>query len=84
MADKRGFPILGDTTVAVTTLASQAMRGKRATGTRRRRKKKATTTKRRRKTTTRRRTTRGKKKRLVKGSAAAKRHMARLRKMRKR
>lgn len=83
MADKRGFPILGDTTVAVTTLASQAMRGKRATGTRRRRKKKATTTKRRRKTTTR-RTTRGKKKRLVKGSAAAKRHMARLRKMRKR
>lgn len=83
MADKRGFPILGDTTIAVTTLASQAMRGKRATGTRRRRKKKATTTKRRRKTTTR-RTTRGKKKRLVKGSAAAKRHMARLRKMRKR
>lgn len=79
--DKKGFPILGDTTAPVALLAQQAMRGRNGT---RRRKKKTTT--RRKKTATRRAAPRRKKKgvRLKKGSAAAKAWGAKMRRLRKR
>jgi topoisomerase IA-like protein len=75
-------PGLGDQT-ATTQLLIQKLSKK--TRTKARRKKKTTRKKTTRRATAKRRTTRRKKKpaRLVKGSAAAKRHMAKLRAMRK-
>jgi len=85
MADKRSTPTLGDATPATMLLASQAL-GRRNGITRKKRATRKRATKKR--ATTRRaapkRRTKKKAKRLVKGSAAAKRHMARLRRMRKR
>jgi len=77
-----GFIGFGSQTPAVQALLrSPATRKKRRTTTRR----KKTTTRRRKKAPTRRRrtTTRKKPARLVKGSLAAKRHMAKLRRMRR-
>lgn len=83
-----GFAALGQQTPVVQQLVAQAM-GTRRTTTRRKKKKTTArrTTARRKpaKRTARRRTTRAKKPAyMVKGSAAAKRRMAQLRKMRKR
>lgn len=68
------------------TAATQAMfqRAGRKGGLRSARKRRKTKAKTKRAKTTRRRTTRGKKARLVKGSAAAKRYMAKIRRKRKR
>lgn len=68
------------------TPATQAMfqRAGRKGGLRSARKRRKTKAKTKRAKTTRRRTTRGKKARLVKGSAAAKRYMASIRRKRKR
>lgn len=82
MADKRGTLVTGDQSAANAFAIQRALSRGRTTGTKRRRKKRAT----------KRRATRARKKtakraarpaRMVKGSAAAKRHMARLRRMRR-
>jgi len=87
MADKRGTLIPGDQTAANMVTISRALSRGRTTGTKRRRKKTAM-----KKRATKRRAVRARKKtgkrvarpaRMVKGSAAAKRHMAKLRRMRK-
>lgn len=92
MADKRGvFSMIGDVTAAQSLLYRQAAGSSRAGSPRRRRRKSrsgASTTRRRARRSsggTRKRTksTGRSKQRLVKGSAAAKRYMARLRRMRK-
>lgn len=90
MADKRGvFSMIGDVTAAQSLLYRQAAGASpRGSRTRRRRKSKsgARTTRRRARRSsggTRTRTKRTGRSKLVKGSAAAKRYMARLRRMRK-
>lgn len=83
MADKKGFVVGFNESTSTSVLAGQAMRGSPA----RRRKKRAGSKApvRKRRATKARRTSGRKKKpaRLVKGSAAAKRYMAKIRRMRK-
>ena len=78
-----GFVGFGSQTPAVQAMFARATgrKGGLRSARRRRRRKAATSTPRRRRVSAR---SRGRKARLVKGSAAAKRHMARLRRMRKR
>lgn len=88
MADKKGvFSMLGDITGAQAALIGGAMRGRRNGGARRRKRRTSKATKPGRKTrrsasTTRRKGSR-KRARLVKGSLAAKRYMASIRKKRR-
>lgn len=85
MADKRGvFAMLGDLTAAQQTLYSKATgrRGGLSTARRRKRRSGSGTTSRKRGSSARRRRSTGsgrKRGKLVKGSAAAKRYMARIR-----
>lgn len=94
MADKRGvLTMTGDVTAAQAALFRQGMGGRSAVGGARKRRKtkrtkraRSTTRSTRRKPTKRRATPRRRTKKrayLVKGSAAAKRHMAKLRRMRR-
>ena len=80
MADKRSVPILGDQTQTTMLTAARAMNGKKRRTKKRRTKKKAAARRAPRKKTARKSRA---KKPLKKGSAAAKRRMAQLRRMRR-
>jgi hypothetical protein len=86
MADRRGVPILGDASAVTLVMAGRAL-GRRV-GTKRKRKKATKKAAARRAPAKRRKTTKRRTSktpaRMKKGSAAAKRHMAKLRRMKRR
>jgi topoisomerase IA-like protein len=83
MADKRSIPILGDQTAVVQFVAGRALSGRRRRPAKKRTKKKATRTRARARRAPAKKRTKKKAARFVKGSPAAKRHMAKLRAMQK-
>lgn len=84
MADNRSIPVMGDVTPATALLVQMAL-GRRRTTKKRRTVRKKTARRRpaKRRASSRRRTS-SRKGRLKKGSPAAKRHMAKLRRMQRR
>jgi hypothetical protein len=85
MADRRGIPILGDASAVTMVMAQRAVRGRKTSTVRRKTKRKTAKKKAARRAPAKRakkRSSRAKPARMKKGSPAAKRHMAKLRRMR--